>query len=114
VAVHVKGPAMLDDIHPNPWISQWINVTATVWVTIKEDIGGRTLYDDIGYPSYAFKSSLPTPDMKVDIKDIATAAKAFGSFAGHARWSSTADVIKDYKIDIKDIASIAKRFGFSG
>jgi len=114
VAVHVKGPAMLDDIHPNPWISQWINVTATVWVTIKADIGGRTLHDDTGYPSYPFKSQVPTPDIKVDIKDIALASQAFGTTPGDARWNPVADVNHDYKIDIQDIALINYYFGWTG
>jgi hypothetical protein len=112
VAVHVKGPAMLDEIHPNPWISQWINATATVWVTIKQDIAGRTLHDDIGYPSYPFKTQVPTPDIKVDGKDIALASKAFATFPGDARWSAVADISGDYKVDGKDIAGLAKNFGW--
>ena len=112
VAVHVKGPAMLDDIHPNPWISQWINATATVWVTIKEDIAGKNLYDDTGYPSYAYKSSVPTPDIKVDIQDLARASGAFGSYPGHPKWNSIADVSGDYKVDIQDLARVSSKFGW--
>jgi hypothetical protein len=112
VAVHVKGPAMLDDIHPNPWISQWIEATATVWVTIKEDIAGKNLYDDTGYPSYAYKSSLPTPDIKVDIQDLARASGAFGSYPGHPKWNSIADVSGDYKVDIQDLARVSSKFGW--
>jgi len=52
-------------------------------------------------------------DGKVDIKDIATAAKAFGTEPGKARWEKEADVNFDGKIDIRDIASIAKDFGKS-
>jgi len=50
-------------------------------------------------------------DGKVDIVDIATAAKAFGSEPGHERWERVADVNDDSKVDIKDIATIAKDFG---
>jgi peptide/nickel transport system substrate-binding protein len=80
-----------------------------------------------------------TEDGKVDIKDLATAAKAFGAYfiqpslppnpAGppgtySANWNSKADVNLvdpahpdtsgrcDMKVDIKDLATIAKLFGF--
>jgi len=85
-----------------------------LWFTIKEDITGRTLYDDIGWPGYPYKSELPSPDIKVDIKDIAIAAKAFGTYPGHSKWNTVADINADYKIDIKDIAAIAKKFGWVG
>jgi peptide/nickel transport system substrate-binding protein len=48
---------------------------------------------------------------KVDIRDIATAAKAFGTDPTSPRWNPYADVNGDNKIDIRDIASIAKQFG---
>jgi len=51
-------------------------------------------------------------DGKVDIKDIALAAKAFGSYPGHPSWRMEADLPPtDGKVDIKDIARIAKDFG---
>ncbi|MCK5593267.1 hypothetical protein KAI31_04135, partial [Candidatus Bathyarchaeota archaeon] len=50
-------------------------------------------------------------DGKVDIKDIALAAKAFGSYPGHAKWEKEVDLDYNDKIDIKDIATIAKDFG---
>jgi len=50
-------------------------------------------------------------DRKVDIIDIATAAKAFGSYPGHPRWEFVADINGDGKVDILDIARIAKNFG---
>jgi len=53
-------------------------------------------------------------DFKVDIKDIAMAAKAFGSYEGHPKWEAAADINADKKVDIKDIASIAKKFGYIG
>jgi hypothetical protein len=121
VAFHIKGPAMLDLIHPNPWICTWENVTLHYWVTVIEDGGGATLYDYI-YPTlyttnntlpalYPFRSELPAPDCKVDIKDILTAAKAFGSKPGDFNWNSVSDVNRDYRVDIKDILITAKAFG---
>jgi len=52
-------------------------------------------------------------DGKVDIIDIATAAKAFGTKPGDARWEKESDVNFDGHIDILDIATIAKDFGKS-
>jgi len=50
-------------------------------------------------------------DGKVDIEDVAIAAKAFGSHPGHPRWNPVADQNEDGKIDIRDIALVAKNFG---
>ena len=50
-------------------------------------------------------------DKKVDIKDVATAALAFGSYPGHPKWNLIADANYDNKIDIKDIALVASNFG---
>jgi len=105
VAVKITSPAELAGSY------SWSRV---LYGTIKEDIVGSTLYDDIGLGTYPYKSQLQTPDIKVDIKDQAEATKAFGSYPGHARWSPYADINNDYKIDIKDIASIAKKFGWVG
>jgi hypothetical protein len=102
VAVHVKGPSMLDDGHPNPWISQWINATATVWVTIKEDITG----------SYHVDLSLRAPDIMVDVKDLALACKAFGTNRGDPRWNSICDINRDYKVRVDDLLAVALMFGW--
>jgi hypothetical protein len=94
------------------------------WSVIKEDIAGSTWYDQAqwvnmttGEPIYPFtdypyKKQLPTPDGKVDMKDIGRAAKAFGSYPGHARWDSVSDINHDYKVDMKDIGGIARYFGW--
>jgi hypothetical protein len=50
-------------------------------------------------------------DGKVDMKDVAVAGVAFGSYPGHPRWNSMADENEDGKIDMRDIALIAKNFG---
>jgi hypothetical protein len=59
-----------------------------------------------------YKAELAAPDGKVDGKDIATAAKAFGTVPGDTRWSTISDINHDYKVDGKDIAQIAKKFGY--
>lgn len=88
--------------------------TLKVYTSIAQDIGGSTYYDDTGFGTYKYKTELPTPDIKVDMKDVGAAARAFGSTPGHPRWSAVADIVKDYKIDMKDIGSIARKFGWSG
>lgn len=50
-------------------------------------------------------------DDKVDIRDIATAALAFGTYLNHPRWNPDADITRDLKVDIHDLALIAKNFG---
>jgi len=56
-------------------------------------------------------------DGKVDMKDVAIAAAAFGSYPGHPRWNPDADVtgpislVPDGRIDMRDIAVISKNFG---
>jgi ABC-type transport system substrate-binding protein len=85
-----------------PQKSPWVNVTYYIWVTLPQDISGGTM----GNPPF------PVPDIKVDGKDIAHAAKAFGTKPGDERWSVIADITGDYKIDGKDIAGIAKYFGW--
>jgi branched-chain amino acid transport system substrate-binding protein len=52
-------------------------------------------------------------DGKVDIRDIATVAKSFGTTPGHLRWEKEADINGDNKIDIRDVALVAKDFGKS-
>jgi parallel beta-helix repeat protein len=51
------------------------------------------------------------PDGRTDIKDLALAAKAFGSYPGHPRWNPIADMNGDLKVDIKDLALMAKHYG---
>jgi len=53
-------------------------------------------------------------DRQIDIRDIAIASLAFGSYPNHPRWNIRADVYQDNKIDIRDIAQIAKNFGKTG
>jgi len=83
-----------------------------LWITIKEDIAGSTWYDDVGLTTYPYKGELVTPDFKVDIKDVARASAAFGSYPGHAKWNAVADITADYKCDIKDLARISSKFGW--
>lgn len=87
--------------------------------SIPQDISGTTWQEAVTkqpslsfLPANPYKGELPAPDGKVDGKDIATAAKAFGTVPGDTRWSTISDINHDYKVDGKDIASIAKKFGY--
>lgn len=56
-------------------------------------------------------------DGKTDIKDLAVAAKAFGSTPGSPNWNPVADItgpeylLPDGKVDVRDLALIAKHYG---
>lgn len=50
-------------------------------------------------------------DTMVNMRDIAIAAQAFGSYPGHPRWNPDADVDNDYDVDLIDISLIAAHFG---
>lgn len=50
-------------------------------------------------------------DGEVDMRDIAIAAMAFGSYPGHSRWNIIADINQDSQVDMRDIALIARNFG---
>jgi len=50
-------------------------------------------------------------DDKVDIRDVAVVASAFGSYPGHPRWNPDADLNLDGRVDIRDVAIVASNFG---
>jgi len=50
-------------------------------------------------------------NFEVNIIDIATIAKAYGTYPGHPRWNPNADLDDNNKIDIIDIAKAAKNYG---
>jgi tungstate transport system substrate-binding protein len=53
-------------------------------------------------------------DFKVDIKDIAIVAKAFGTTPSIPGWNPDADINNDGRVDIRDIALVARKFGYVG
>jgi len=50
-------------------------------------------------------------DGKIDMRDIAAVAKAFGTHPGDPLWNPAADLNLDGKVDMKDVATVAKAFG---
>lgn len=51
------------------------------------------------------------PDGRVNMRDIAMVARAFGSSAGSSNWNPNADLNNDGIVDMKDIVLIARNFG---
>lgn len=98
-----------------PWTGKSFYAKYFIWGSIREDITGSTYHKDMGLvPPYnaTMAAEGPTPDCKVDAKDVAGAAAAFGAKPGDLKWWSVADIVHDYKINAKDIAAIASKFGF--
>ena len=50
-------------------------------------------------------------DGVVDMRDIALAAGAFGSYPSHPRWNPIADINQDNVVDMRDLATVARNFG---
>ena len=56
-------------------------------------------------------------DLKVDMKDIASVARAFGTIPGDPKWDPRADItgtvplVPDGRVDMRDIGVVAKNFG---
>jgi len=106
VVVYDLGPTW-DYGFVRAFISQWTAARLEVVIPLDQVYSKKwaippnmyPLIEDINY------------DGKVDIKDVALAAKAFGTVPGDPRWEKEADINFDNKVDIKDIATIAKQFG---
>jgi parallel beta-helix repeat protein len=89
-------------------------------VTGGDGIGDAPLViDAVSTDRYPLMSPWKNPvgdvnmDGKVDGKDMAIVARAFGSFPGDPRWNALADLNDDGKIDGKDIVIVAIHFGKS-
>jgi hypothetical protein len=54
-----------------------------------------------------------TYDGRVDMRDVGSAARAFGTYPGHERWEKEADINFDNVVDMRDIGAIARKFGTS-
>jgi parallel beta-helix repeat protein len=50
-------------------------------------------------------------DMKVDMKDVGSAAACFGTRAGDSKWNPLLDITGDGEVNVKDLVAIAKHFG---
>jgi hypothetical protein len=84
----------------------WVSFKASAHIAIKE-------IDRMMLGNVTFSQVDNNKDGKIDGKDIALVALAFGTVLGDARWNPDADVNADGKIDGKDIALVALSFGES-
>jgi hypothetical protein len=122
VACYIVSDTGITTTAGEAYEGQWVRVVQPLWATFSGDIGGSNLYADLNqlyyYLGHVFTYStimaneIPTPDLKVDGRDITIAAKAFGTVPGDSRWNPVCDVNHDYKIDGRDITIIAKQFGW--
>jgi len=74
--------------------------TLTSW-----DVPCRSTTFEVGFPADI------NDDAKVDIKDIAIAALAYGTHNPDPNYNSDADIYYDGKVDIKDVSFAAIHFG---
>jgi hypothetical protein len=86
---------------------QWLSQRKEVVCPVDKVYSKRWAIPDWMYP---LQTDL-TYDGKVDIRDIALAARSFGSYPGHPTWDKEADIDYNSKVDIRDIARIARDFG---
>lgn len=66
------------------------------------------------YELFKFCTSAPwdmNHDGKVDMIDVGTAVRAFGTRIGSQHWSLEVDISGDGKVDMKDLGAVARHFG---
>jgi len=103
-------------IFPPPWPYPSKPMVENLTVRVEADIvaGEEDISDNV-YIGETVTIIWCPPDVngdgKIDIRDIASVAKAFGTSTGDPRWDPTVDFNSDGKIDIADIASSARIFG---
>jgi hypothetical protein len=102
-------------IFPPPWdpwriMRKCLNLTAEVSVVDGEVDTSDNVYVD-GVINVVWMVPDVNYDGKVDMKDLAIMAKAFGSSPGNPRWNPDLDFNQDGKIDMRDISPTARAFG---
>jgi len=82
----------------------------TIWASISD---GDLPFYDCQFGPNLFVSLLGdiNGDAKVDIRDVALCAGAFGSFPDHLRWNENADINSDWKVDIQDLSRTSANYG---
>jgi len=99
----------IPETHKNPFYGMTYVYKEHMIVTSRYDIGGL-LYKPCppATPKYQ-----PIDDLKVNVKDIYQAAKAYGSIPGYPNWDTAADINGDYKVDVKDYYAICQNYGWA-
>jgi len=90
----------------NPWYGAEVIYYEWVIVTKLTDVGGTN------FKSVDSVEFQPISDLKVDMVDLYIVTNAFGSYPGHVRWNTYADVKTDYKVDMVDLYYVARDFGW--
>ncbi|MCK4481729.1 S8 family serine peptidase [Candidatus Bathyarchaeota archaeon] len=121
-AGHVIDIGTIENLHPQEnktvtliWDTSGVTpcrnytITAIATIPIESDVTDNTLESPAKVKVRILGDI--NGDGKVDIKDIAAVAVAFGSYPGLPRWNHSADLSQDGKIDIRDIALAARNFG---
>lgn len=102
-------------IFPPPWpLTESMRENLTIWAEAAVVAGEVDISDNVcinGVVTIIWWCVDVNVDGRIDGKDIAFVAKAFGSFPGHPRWDSFLDLNQDGKIEGKEIAALAKAFG---
>lgn len=95
-------------IAPDEVMKVTLTIRISPYVTEITNFGVNMLLSGLSRPPSDINQ-----DRKVDIRDIATVAKAFGSSPDHPNWNPSADINENGKIDIRDIAIVARDFGLN-
>jgi tungstate transport system substrate-binding protein len=53
-------------------------------------------------------------DLKVDMRDLSSVARAFATRPGDLRWNAADDINNDGQVNMMDIGAVAKKFGWIG
>jgi ABC-type branched-subunit amino acid transport system substrate-binding protein len=98
---------------PYPYVGAQMNVISPLYLTnatSKQALSyaRKTMIPPAMYPLAYWDVNM---DGKIDMKDIAAAAAAFGATPKFPKWNLEADINTDGKIDMKDIAGCAAHFG---
>jgi len=109
--LHVGEFNNLQWYNDNGWMS-WtdcrIYTTTPQWKVNGVSTGADSWYSYIGK---CLDVSNSNNENIIDIRDIATVAKAYGSYPGHPKWNAACDFDDNDKINIIDISMIARNFG---
>ncbi|MGD8544581.1 MAG: ABC transporter substrate-binding protein [Candidatus Bathyarchaeota archaeon] len=102
------------------WIQGYTRAMMVQWQVQSPTVGIMEVVCPVDQP-YSKRWAIP-PNMyplvedinydgRVDMRDVGTAARAFGTYPGHERWEKEADINFDNVVDMRDIGSIARKFG---
>jgi hypothetical protein len=126
VTVEIYENDVLQHTEVDEQVNVWDWVTLGPYTTAALPIGdyeirvdvlqGETVIDTYTHTVIGTIDEDLDRDGLVDIRDIAKAARAFGSDPLHEflRWDPDSDITGDYLVDIRDIAAIARKFGWPG